>query len=103
MTLRVVEWSTGTVGRHAIAGILARPDLELVTRFPPTTGTDDASFYRAGVPSAFLTFNDLHRLHQPDDEPNRGIAANVAWTVPLVEHLVATLARPTRAAPPGVL
>ena len=30
MTLRVVEWSTGTVGRHAIAGIDARPDLELV-------------------------------------------------------------------------
>jgi hypothetical protein len=30
MTLRVVEWSTGTVGKHAIAGILARPELELV-------------------------------------------------------------------------
>lgn len=30
MTLRIVEWSTGTVGKHAIAGILARPDLELV-------------------------------------------------------------------------
>lgn len=30
MTYRVVEWSTGTVGKHAIAGILARPDLELV-------------------------------------------------------------------------
>jgi len=30
MTLKVVEWSTGTVGRHAIAGILARPELELV-------------------------------------------------------------------------
>jgi hypothetical protein len=30
MTLRVVEWSTGTVGRHAIAGIDARPDLKLV-------------------------------------------------------------------------
>ena len=28
--LRVVAWSTGTVGRHAIAGIDARPDLELV-------------------------------------------------------------------------
>ncbi len=27
---RVVAWSTGTVGRHAIAGIDARPDLELV-------------------------------------------------------------------------
>ena len=30
MTLRIVEWSTGTVGKHAIAGILARPELELV-------------------------------------------------------------------------
>lgn len=30
MTHRVVQWSTGNVGRHAIAGIEARPDLELV-------------------------------------------------------------------------
>jgi hypothetical protein len=30
MTHRIVEWSTGTVGKHAISGILARPDLELV-------------------------------------------------------------------------
>jgi 4-hydroxy-tetrahydrodipicolinate reductase len=30
MTHRVVQWSTGNVGRHAIAGIDARPDLELV-------------------------------------------------------------------------
>jgi 4-hydroxy-tetrahydrodipicolinate reductase len=29
-TYRVVQWSTGNVGRHAIAGIDARPDLELV-------------------------------------------------------------------------
>ena len=28
--LRVVAWSTGTVGRHAIAGIDAHPGLELV-------------------------------------------------------------------------
>ena len=28
--LRIVEWSTGTVGKHTIAGILARPDMELV-------------------------------------------------------------------------
>jgi hypothetical protein len=26
---RVVQWSTGNVGRHALAGIAARPDLEL--------------------------------------------------------------------------
>ena len=30
MAYRVVQWSTGNVGRHAIAGIDARPDLELV-------------------------------------------------------------------------
>jgi 2,4-diaminopentanoate dehydrogenase len=30
MTTRVVVWSTGNVGRHAIAGVDARPDLELV-------------------------------------------------------------------------
>ncbi|MHB1710387.1 MAG: NAD(P)H-dependent amine dehydrogenase family protein [Acidimicrobiales bacterium] len=29
-TYRVVAWSTGNVGRHAIAGIDARPDLDLV-------------------------------------------------------------------------
>lgn len=28
--LRVVVWATGTVGRHAIAGVDAHPDLELV-------------------------------------------------------------------------
>ena len=29
MTYRVVLWGTGNVGRHALAGIDARPDLEL--------------------------------------------------------------------------
>lgn len=28
--LRVVQWATGTVGRHAVAAIAAHPDLELV-------------------------------------------------------------------------
>jgi hypothetical protein len=30
MVYRVVQWSTGNVGRHTLAGIRARPDLELV-------------------------------------------------------------------------
>jgi hypothetical protein len=80
-----------------------RPDLTLVSRFPPTTGTDDASFYRAGVPSAFMTFNDLHRLHQPEDLPNEGIAANIAWTVGLVARLVDALPRGDRFVRPGIL
>jgi 4-hydroxy-tetrahydrodipicolinate reductase len=29
VTIKVVQWSTGNVGRHAIAGIAARPELEL--------------------------------------------------------------------------
>ena len=41
--LRVVVWSTGTVGRHAIAGVDAHPDLELVgvwTSTPDKHGRD---------------------------------------------------------------
>jgi hypothetical protein len=30
MSLRVVQWATGNVGRNAIEGVLAHPDLELV-------------------------------------------------------------------------
>lgn len=40
---RVVQWSTGHVGRHAIAGIDARPDLDLVGVFvsnPAKVGRD---------------------------------------------------------------
>jgi hypothetical protein len=74
-----------------------------VDRFPPTRGTDDASFHAVGIPSVFLTFNDLHRLHQPSDTPNPGIARNVAWTVPLARSLAETLPRPRRAALPALL
>ena len=78
-------------------------DLKLASRFPPTKGTDDASFHAAGIPSAFVTFNDLHRLHQPDDQPNAGIARNIAWTVPLAYDVATTMERPERAAVPGML
>src|SRR5918993_5298233 len=30
MTLRVIQWATGNVGRAAIEGVLAHPDLDLV-------------------------------------------------------------------------
>ena len=30
MTYRVVQWTTGIVGRSAVKGVLARPDTELV-------------------------------------------------------------------------
>jgi hypothetical protein len=70
--------------------------VQVTSRFPPLVGTDHAPFYAAGVPAAHLTFNDMHRLHQPNDLPNDGIAANIAWTVPLVQRLVADLEPATR-------
>jgi len=30
MPYRVVQWSTGNVGRHSLAGIDAHPDLQLI-------------------------------------------------------------------------
>ncbi len=43
MPYRVVQWSTGNVGRHALAGIDAHPDLQLVGLFvsnPDKVGHD---------------------------------------------------------------
>jgi hypothetical protein len=90
---------------HAIRAYIesTRAGLPVVSRFPPPTGTDDAVFYKAGVPSGFLTFNDLERLHQPDDLPNLEIARNIAWTVGLMLHLVETLSAPDRSPAPDIL
>ena len=43
MTIRVVQWATGNVGRNAIEGVLAHPDLELVGAYtydPAKAGRD---------------------------------------------------------------
>jgi hypothetical protein len=54
MTYRVVQWSTGNVGRHALLGIRARPDLELVGVWvsnPEKKGRDAGEL--AGAKSSF--------------------------------------------------
>jgi len=51
---RVVQWSTGNVGRHALAGIAAHPELELVGLFvsnPDKVGRDAGEL--AGLPQTF--------------------------------------------------
>lgn len=43
MTIRVVQWATGNVGRNAIEGVLAHPELELVGAYaydPAKDGVD---------------------------------------------------------------
>ena len=38
MPYRVVQWSTGNVGRHSLAGIHAHPEIELVGVFVSNPG-----------------------------------------------------------------
>jgi len=68
---RVVAWSTGTVGRHAIAGIDARPDLELVgvwVSSPEKVGKDAGELAGLGRELGVLATDDKEALYalEPD-------------------------------------
>jgi hypothetical protein len=68
---RVVAWSTGTVGRHAIAGIDARPDLELVGLWvsnPDKVGQDAGRLADLGRDLGIVATNDKEALYalKPD-------------------------------------
>lgn len=70
-TRRVVAWSTGTVGRHAIAGIDARPDLELVGLWvsnPDKVGQDAGRLAGLDRDLGVLATNDKAELYalEPD-------------------------------------
>ncbi len=65
MSLRVVAWSTGTVGRHAIAGIDAHPDLELVGVWVSTAekgGRDAGDLAGLGRPLGVRATRDKEAL-----------------------------------------
>lgn len=69
--LRVVAWSTGTVGRHVIAGIDARPDLELVGLWvsnPDKVGVDAGRLAGLDRDLGVAATNDRQALYalQPD-------------------------------------
>ncbi len=64
-TYRVVQWSTGNVGRHAIAGIDARPDLELVgvwVSSPDKVGRDAGELAGLGRDLGVVATNDADAL-----------------------------------------
>ena len=64
-TYRVVAWSTGNVGRHAIAGIDARPDLELVGLWvsnPDKVGKDAGELAGLGRRLGVTATNDVDEL-----------------------------------------
>lgn len=63
--LRVVVWSTGTVGRHAITGIDAHPDLELVGVWvsnPDKVGKDAGQLAGLGRDLGVLATGDKQAL-----------------------------------------
>ncbi|RPA59969.1 diacylglycerol kinase [Gordonia oryzae] len=65
MTLRVVEWSTGAVGRRAIAGIDAHPDLELAGVWvsdPAKVGKDAGELAGLGRDLGVLATDDRAAL-----------------------------------------
>src|SRR5580698_5551004 len=64
-TYRVVQWSTGHVGKHAIAGIDARPDLELVGLWvsnPDKVGKDAGELAGLGKTLGITATDDVEAL-----------------------------------------
>ena len=81
MTIKVVQWSTGNVGRHAIAGIAARPELELVGVWvsdPAKAGRDAGELAGLGRPLGVTATNDADALlaMQPDCIVHAAMADN---------------------------
>ena len=79
MTLRVVAWSTGNVGRNAIAGIDARPDLELVGVWvsnPDKAGKDAGELAGLGRELGVLATSEVADVLalQPDCVVNTAMA-----------------------------
>ncbi len=65
MPYRVVQWSSGNVGRHAIAGIDAHPELELVGLFvsnPDKVGRDAGELAGLGRTLGVAGTNDADAL-----------------------------------------
>jgi 4-hydroxy-tetrahydrodipicolinate reductase len=65
MSYRVVQWSTGNVGRHSLAGIDAHPDLELVGLFvsnPDKVGRDAGELANLGKSLGVAGSSDIDAL-----------------------------------------
>ncbi|HEY2213577.1 MAG TPA: hypothetical protein VGH31_00880, partial [Acidimicrobiales bacterium] len=65
MSYRIVQWSTGNVGRHSLAGIDAHPDLELVGLFvsnPDKVGRDAGELAGLGKQMGVVGTSDIDAL-----------------------------------------
>jgi 4-hydroxy-tetrahydrodipicolinate reductase len=96
VTYRVVQWSTGHVGKHAIAGIDARPDLELVGLWvsnPDKVGKDAGELAGLGRTLGVTATNDADALlaMKPD------CIVHTAWADTRLFEAMADLAKFLRA------
>jgi len=65
MALRVIQFSTGNVGRHSLRQLIERPDFDLVgvhASGPDKVGRDAADLCGIDVPTGVLATNDLGAL-----------------------------------------
>ncbi|MBF6079450.1 diacylglycerol kinase [Nocardia beijingensis] len=65
MTYRVVQWGTGNVGRHALAGVIAHPELELTGVWvsgPAKSGTDAGTLAGLDHPVGVTATTDADAL-----------------------------------------
>jgi 4-hydroxy-tetrahydrodipicolinate reductase len=95
-TYRVVQWSTGHVGKHAIAGIDARPDVELAGLWvsnPDKVGKDAGELAGLGRTLGVTATNDADALlaMKPD------CIVHTAWADDRLIEAMADLARFLRA------
>ena len=95
-TYRVVQWSTGHVGKHAIAGIDARPDVELVGLWvsnPDKVGKDAGELAGLGRNLGVAATNDAEALLalKPD------CIVHTAWADDRIVEALGDLARFLRA------
>ena len=79
MTYRVVQWSTGNVGRHSLVGIDVHPELELVGVFvsnPDKVGRDAGDLAGLGRTLGVAATNDTEALLalKPDCIVHTGMA-----------------------------
>jgi 4-hydroxy-tetrahydrodipicolinate reductase len=93
---RVVQWSTGHVGKHAIAGIDAKPELELVGLWvsnPDKVGKDAGELAGLGRTLGVAATNDAEALlaMKPD------CIVHTAWADDRIFEALADLARFLRA------
>ena len=67
MAIRVIQWATGGVGRAAVAGVVAHPDLELVgcwVHSPDKVGVDVGELCGLG-PLGVAATDDVDALPRP--------------------------------------